>query len=133
MFLANLTEKQKPAFLSLAYALILADGILSDDEISMVEQYKLEMALTINLEELQGETEQAVCVFKTASMTVKKKVIFELIALAYADNDYAIEENHLLSEIVESFGMDSSFLDECRMYVEKLTDLYKRIGELMSE
>lgn len=133
MFLTNLAEKQKIAFLDLARALIAADGVLSDEEVSMMEQYKLEMALVTNLEEPQGQVEQAVDVFKTASTAVKKKVIFELVALACADNDYADEENRFLKEIVVSLDLEPVFIEESRKYVGELTDLYDRIGKLVSE
>lgn len=133
MFLANLTEKQKPAFLELARALIAADGVLSSDEVSMMEQYKLEMVLTSGSEELQERAGQAVDAFTTASVTVKKQVVFELVALACADNDYASEEDRLLNEIAISFGLEAAFIDECRVYVGELTDLYSRIGKLVSE
>ena len=133
MFLANLAEKQKPAFLDLARALIAADGVLSDEETSMMEQYKLEMALTAGLEESQGQVEQAIDVFRPAPAAVKKQVVFELVALAFADNDYADEEARLLNEITVSWGLDAAFLDECRAYVKELTGLYQRIGRLVSE
>lgn len=133
MFLANLAGEQKTAFLDLARALIAADGVLSDNEISMMEQYKLEMALTTTSEESQGQVEQAVDVFKPTPAVVKKQVVFELVALAFADNDYADEEDRLLSEITVSWGLDAAFLDECRVYVKELTDLYQRIGRLVSE
>lgn len=133
MFLANLAENQKPAFLDLARTLIAADGVLSDAEISMMEQYKLEMALTTDPEESHGQVEQAIDAFEPMSAAVKKEVVFELVALAFADNDYADEENRLLSEITASWGLDAAFLSECRVYVKELTDLYQRIGKLVSE
>ena len=133
MFLANLAEEQKPAFLDLAQALIAADGVLSSEEASMMEQYKLEMALTTTSVESQGQVEQAVGVFKDASVTVKKQVIFELVALAYADNDYADEENRFLGKIVASLGLEAAFIEKCSAYVGELTDLYDRIGKLVSE
>lgn len=133
MFLVNLAEKQKSAFLDLARALIAADGVLSNDEASMMEQYKLEMALSTDFEESQGQVEQAVDVFKTASTAVKKQVVFELVALACADNDYADEEKCILNKIVVSLGLETAFIEECRVYVGELTDLYSRIGKLVSD
>lgn len=133
MFLANLTEEQKPAFLGLAYALIAADGILCREEISMMEQYAAEMALNANPTESQMPVEQAVAVFKVATIPIRKQVMFELVALAYADNDYATEEDCLLRETVGSLGLEPSFIDECRTQVEALTKLYAQIEKLVCE
>lgn len=133
MFLGNLTDTQKPAFWVLAHTLVAADGILSNDEVSMMEQYKLEMTLTINPDESLITTEQAIDTFKTAPVTVKKQVTFELVALACADENYADEERHLLNKICTMIGLNTTFLDQCTAYVKELTNLYEKIGKLVSE
>ena len=45
MFLANLNDTQKDAFMTLAYKLIAVDGVLDEGELAMMAQYKLEMNL----------------------------------------------------------------------------------------
>ena len=131
MFLANLTNEQKTAFLVLAQSLVAADGVLSDDEAAMMEQYKQELAAPASLSAPQQSVEQCIEVFKVATPTTKKQTIFELVALAWADNEYADEEHRLLEEIGSAFGLDAAFLGECRAYVRELTALYGRIGELV--
>jgi len=133
MFLANLTNEQKPAFLSLAQAIVAADGVLSRDEASMMEQYRQEMAFPVSAEEQSQSFEVSTEVFKTAPLTVKKQIVFELVALACTDNDYADEERRLLGEIGAALDLDMAFFGECRAYVRELTALYERIGALVSE
>ena len=48
MFLNKLASTEKKAFLSLADTLSATDGVLSADEIVMMEQYKQEMNLSID-------------------------------------------------------------------------------------
>lgn len=133
MFLANLTDDQKNAFLGLAQTLVSVDGVVSDDETSMLEQYKQEMSLSTSTSIPQQEIEQSIEVFKTAFPSIKKQIVFELVALACADNDYADTEHRLLNEIGISLDLDAAFLGECKAYVRELTALYERIGKLVSE
>lgn len=133
MFLADLTEPQKMAFLHLAYGLIAVDGVLRQDEIAMMEQYKREMAMMIPMDGIQGETEQALAVFETAPVTKKKQIVFELVALACADKDYADLENVLIKKISDALGLNPDFIEKCRAYVMELNGLYERIGRLVGE
>ncbi len=133
MFLANLTDVQKPAFLNLARALIASDGVLSDSETSMMEQYQQEMLLPVSSDTSCQTEEQAEKVFETAPLTVRKQVMFELVALACADNEYADKERKLLEQIVRAFGLDAAFLSESQTYVRQLTSLYEQIGVFVAE
>lgn len=133
MFLANLTDEQKGAFLNLAQTLISADGVVSDDETSMLEQYKQEMSLPASTTIPHWGIDQCIEVFKIASPMIKKQIVFELVALACADNNYAREERHFLEDAGTALELDVYFLGECRAYVRELTALYERIGKLVSE
>lgn len=133
MFLGNLTKEQKPHFLSLATAVILADGVLGDAEVTMLEQYKQEMALPPSTNIATEPVSQAIEAFQSASGTVKKQIVFELLALSYADNDYSPEEESLLREIALGLGLDVAFLKESLGYIEKLNALYGGIRTLVSE
>lgn len=133
MFLAGLTDRQKTAFLNLAQKLVVADSILNEDELSMMEQYKQEMNLDVSLDECQEEAKQSMAVFQTASLQLKKKIVFELVGLACADRDYADSEAELVKEIGESFGLDTVFLEACKRHIEKLMGVYQEIGVLIGE
>lgn len=99
----------------------------------MMEQYKQEMALPVALDAPQKPVEQSVVVFESASSAVKKQIVFELVALACADNEYADTEHSLLEKIGGVFGLDEAFLGECKVYVRELTALYEKIGKLVGE
>jgi len=132
MFLAGLEKDQKDAFLGLAHTLIVADGVLEARELSTMEQYRQEMNPSTDAGEKRYGVEQATAVFKTSSMAIKKQIMFELVALAYADKDFAEAENMLIEKFREELNLDKSFLEDCKKYVGELTDLYERIGRLVS-
>lgn len=133
MFLADLKEREKTTFLNLAYTLIASDGILCKDEIAMMEKYKQEMNLWIPLEESHEETIQSIGVLKSASIVVQKQIIFELVALSYADKDLADAEHEFLKKIGQALDLNADFLNACKTLVAKLVDLYGKIEELTGE
>lgn len=132
MFLTELTKPQKDAFLSLSHAIISADGVRSSDEVTMMAQYRQEMGLAAAYELPQKSFDSAVAIFEAADISVKRKVIFELVALAYADHNYANEESQLLNEVCESFKLDSTFLNQSGDCVSRLMQLYDEIGQLVN-
>jgi len=133
MFLANLEEEQKKSFLILAQAMVWADGVLQEEEISMMNQYQQEMGLPISTEIRQEPTEQALETFQHTTVSVKKQILIELMALAYSDNEYADEEQLLIKKIAAALELDADFLSKCEEYVVKLLDLYGRIYKLVGE
>lgn len=133
MFLAKLADQQKVAFLNLAQQLVAADGIFSEDELSMMEQYQQEMNLNVPLDQIQEDVAQSIDIFKVASLTLKKQIIFELVGLACADQDYAAVEVTLLEKIAASFGLDLLFLESCKRHVYELMEVYQKIGALVEE
>lgn len=133
MFLSQLNEAQRPAFLVLAKSLIAADGIFADEEMLMMEQYQQEMSLHIPFNDIQIEENQAIAAFADDVPLRKKQVFFELVALAYADQVYAKEENDLLIKIGNAFGLDAEFLEESKNISNELIRLYAKIGTLVSD
>ena len=132
MFLTELTKSQKDSFLSLSHAIISADGVRSSDELTMMAQYRQEMGLAVAYELPLKPFDSAVATFEAADLSVKRKVIFELVALAYADHNYANEESRLLNEVCEDFGVDGSFLNQCGNCICRLVQLYNEIGQLVN-
>lgn len=133
MFLANLENQYKISFLNLAQTLISADGVLSEAETAMMTQYQQEMSLAVTSATEQQTVENSVKAFGSASLSIKKQVMFELVALACADNDFAGQEQKLLRDIGGAWGLDTAFLEKSYEYVQELTSLYSRISRLVSE
>lgn len=99
----------------------------------MMAQYKLELGLPASAEPIEGSVSQLTEAFQNAPTSIKKKALFELVALACADNEYANTEHGLLTEICSSLHLDNSYLVPFRKYVLKLTELYSEINNLMAE
>lgn len=131
MFLAGLNDNQKDAFMTLAYKLIAVDGVLDEGELDMMVQYKLEMNLPPDYDETQGELETAIVTLASESDTIKKQILFELVGLACAGDDYENEEYTLIEQIRTAFGLRADFPGKCEVYISELTKLYEKIGTLV--
>ncbi len=133
MFLANLSDSQKDAFMTLAYKLIAVDGVLDEGELAMMAQYKQEMSLPPDYDETQGDLETAIAVFTSESDALKKQIMFELVGLACAGNDYENEEYSLIEQVRTAFDLRADFPGKCEVYVSELTKLYEKIGTLVGK
>ena len=133
MFLVNLNDNQKNAFMTLAYKLIAVDGVLDGNELAMMEQYKLEMNLPLDYDETQGDLETAIAAFVPESDAIKKQIMFELVGLACAGDDYENEEYTLIEQVRTAFNLRADFPGKCEVYISELTKLYEKIGILVRE
>ena len=133
MFLANLNDTQKDAFMTLAYKLIAVDGVLDEGELAMMAQYKLEMNLPSDYDETQGNLETALAAFTAEPDAVKKQIMFELVGLACAGDDYENEEYTLIEQVRTAFDLRADFPGKCEVYISELKKLYEKIGTLVGK
>lgn len=113
MFLNSLNPVEKDNFMKLAVAIIKADGIVEESEKQILSAYANEMQIPVcNLEE-QGDTDKVIKEFAMNSTIQTKRIVFlELLALAFADGNYAAEEKALVQELADAFDFDKSFIEQ---------------------
>ena len=121
MWLSSLTDPQRRAFLGLAHNTVVSDGLLDPNEELMMEQFKREMALAedgdpdyIDLEEIEG-------VFD--SRRAQRIALVNLIHLSYADGAFEIEEQCLLRDLADRFGVEDVEFALLENWVKRLTRL----------
>ena len=113
MFLNLLNTTEKSNFMKLAMAVIKADGIIEDSEKQILSAYANEMQIHIcNIEE-QVDTEKIIKEYAMNSTVQTKRIVFlELLALAFADGNYAIEEKTLIQQLANAFDIDRTFIEK---------------------
>lgn len=113
MFLNLLNTTEKSNFMKLAMAVIKADGIIEDSEKQILSAYANEMQINIcNIEE-QVDTEKIIKEYAMNSTVQTKRIVFiELLALAFADGNYAIEEKTLMQQLANAFDIDRTFIEK---------------------
>ena len=133
MFLGELTQSEKECFWKLANCMIHADGIVLEDEVNMLEQYKSEMNLN-HVEQINlGEDISSIlqCCDEYIPK-VKKIIMFELIGLAYADYNLANREADMLERIRDSFDISLDDYNSMKECVNEITNIYSKIGVIMN-
>ena len=129
MFLHELDERQKEAFICLAHNVVVSDGELSPGEQLMMDQLRREIGLHEGFEPHYIPVEGIERIFDTRKARVA--IIIALIRLSYADGAFEIEEQFLLKEVCSAFevaGQDFALIEN---WVRRLIALEKEASSLM--
>lgn len=131
MWLSSLTDAQRDALLGLAHNVVVSDGLLDPGEESMMDEFRREMAVHpstpseyISLDEIEG-------VF--TSRRSRFIAVLNLLRLSYSDGAFDIEEECLLRQIAEVFGITDHEFQALDAWVRKLQDLEAEANFLMHE
>ena len=113
MFLNSLNPVEKDNFMKLAVVVIKADGVVEESEKQILSAYANEMQIPVcNLDE-QYDTDSIIKEFAMTSTLQTKRIIFlELLALAFADGNYAAEEKALVQQLADAFEFDRAFIEQ---------------------
>ena len=113
MFLNSLNPTEKDNFMKLAVAVIKADGVVEESEKQILSAYANEMLIPIcNLDE-QCDVDSIIKELAMTSTPQTKRIIFlELLALAFADGNYAAEEKALVQQLADAFEFDRAFIEQ---------------------
>lgn len=119
MFLNQLSNEEKNAFISLSIKISEANGVFDEVERVMIQEYCKEMEIPFFNTEKADSIDAIVEVFKNATDHVKRIVILEVLGLAYSDGQLDYEEDNLMRSFAEKIGIGES--------------IYKEIGELLNK
>ena len=119
MFLNQLSNEEKNAFISLSVKISEANGVFDEVERAMIQEYCKEMEIPFFNTEKADSIDAIVEVFKNATDHVKRIVILEALGLAYSDGEVDYEEANLMSSFVGKIGIEEN--------------VYKEIGELLNK
>ena len=113
MFLNSLNPTEKDNFMKLAIVVIKADGVVEDSEKQILFAYANEMQIPVcNLDE-QSDADNIIKEFAMNSTLQTKRIVFlELLALAFADGNYAVEEKALVQQLANAFEFDRAFIEQ---------------------
>ncbi|MGG1679781.1 hypothetical protein ACIFOT_29295 [Neobacillus sp. NRS-1170] len=120
MFLAELHQEEKEAFLELAHLIATIDGNVSIYEFSILNKYKNETGL----EDYQVKAlamEDILKKFKTER--ARNIVLAELFKLIYSDGVFQNEESETINLIKAHFGFNSSEFGSFKDWVGKIKEL----------
>jgi uncharacterized tellurite resistance protein B-like protein len=133
MFLNRLNLDQRKAFLAIAMKIIGADGALDARERQMIESMRYEMALYTETDLPKGyvSIEEMAKPFDTREAQIV--LMLECIALAYADEDFAGEEQKILRELALIFKLPEEEATEMENWVLRYKSLVKEAVAMFSK
>ena len=129
MWLSSLSDRQRDALLGLAHNVIVSDGLLDPNEEDMMDEFKREMALKPDVVADYLELEGIDAIFD--SRRARTVAILNLLHLSYADGAFEIEEECLLKELAQTFGMSGEDFRRMDDWVKRLVALENEARHLM--
>lgn len=134
MYLAALSREQKDLFLDLSIFSMRSDGVIEPREQNLVYQYCEEMRIERRLSTNSNTVDAVLNRLKEISTSSElKKISVELVALMYADDDFADEENELLSKLQITFGFSSHLIGEIIFSTRHLLLSHKMLAVIVKE
>jgi hypothetical protein len=121
MFLGNLAENEKRAFLVLAEKVLKADNIVAETELIMLRAFAQEMGLSETNSNLSED--ETYTILDVSENKTKRAVYAELLSLAFVDSIFEEKEIECLKNIQEKLGVPEIFTKKVRdwliSYMEK--------------
>jgi DnaJ-domain-containing protein 1 len=131
MYLSEINQCYKEAFLDLAYYFAQSDSVYSESERDVIDQYKKEMDITYN--PISKKLTEILSSFSQASEREKKIVLFEIAALVIADGSYSTEEQNVLKEVNNNFRIADDFIVKAIKIIDEINILYYQSKKLIEE
>jgi uncharacterized tellurite resistance protein B-like protein len=129
MFLHELSETQKEAFICLAHDIVVSDGELNPGEKIMMAELRREIGLNDAFVPHYIPIEGIEEIFDTRKSRIA--IVIALIRLGYADGAFEIEEQFLLKLICKSFDVSNADFIGMENWVRRLINLEKEAHAFM--
>lgn len=121
MWLSSLTAEQRHHLLKLAHFVVESDGVLDPNEELMIDEFRREMALSSDFTSDTLDIDSVKLSFGTQRERVI--VVLNLLRLSYVDGTFDVEEECLLKEIAQAFGLSDESFRAMDVWVKRLVDL----------
>ena len=125
MFLNQLNQEEKNAFLELAHYIARSDNDFSDDEKSIIEKYCMEMQID-NIDYDKKAFDIYNTLGKIKHKRSQKIVLLEIMALIYADDLMHPNEEKVLMKMLEEFDIHLPQFIICTEWAKTMLSLYRQ-------
>ena len=131
MFLNNLEEEEKLAFLELAHYVANCDDDYSKEEKNIIGKYCMEMQMeNINFDVEKFDIHDILS--KVKSKRSRKVVLLEIMALIYSDDFIHEQERKVLEEILKEFDLNDSLAIVYEQWAKTMLSQYKQGSALLN-
>lgn len=132
MFLGQLSEKEKNAFLSLSIHVSNSNGIFADEEKEMIQAYCKEMGIPFAAAEHVIPMDEVIAVFRESELQTKKIVLLETLGLVYSDGKFDDSEKGFIHEYVKKIGLTDEDMEKQTEAIREYLAALKKVTEAIS-
>lgn len=131
MFLDMLTNEEKEWFMDLAIKAAESNGKIAKEETVMLRTFANEMKISPR-SSTNEELKTILQNFENNSSKKSKRIVlFELIGILFADNEFDDLERNFLSEVSNSFEIAESDKNEMISEISKYSELFNEICKIV--
>lgn len=133
MYLSWLNSEEKNLFLQATLYLSNIDGDFAETEKAVIEQMCKEMEIPVDYQ-LKMSGEEIIDGLSNVNSLVHKKIfLLEFTGVVIADGIYADSERNLIYKFADAFSLQHELADNMSSLIFELTDLYKKIRNIVQE
>ena len=129
MYLSRLNQEEKEYFLELAHYMANSDKDFSRIEQDVIKNYCQEMGVE-KYKKKSIDIDNIIRYF--SRNTTKNIVMLEILALAFMDGNYNLEEKKTISKIQQAFGFSDEKLRNFVQWVKNVINIYKEGEQLVN-
>lgn len=129
MYLNQLTDSDKAAFLALATRMVMADGRVLEHEEALLKFVRHEMGdgITASMEQLMGTVDAGAF----SGPRARAIVLMELLTLSYVDDQHHVDEAHVVDQVAAAFGYDAAYLESLHAWARQQAAQMRAAFQLM--
>ena len=127
MFLNQLNESEKEAFLSLGVHASNADGDFAEEEKAMLQEYCKEMDIdSFDVNNVKS-MDEIISLFASSEVTIKRIVLLEILGLLLSDNLFDELEESFINDFTKKIGLEISDVEKEKKLLKKYLEVYKEM------
>lgn len=127
MFLDVLNKDEKEWFMDLAIKAAEANGEVAKEEKNMLHAFAAEMKIPARTK-CERDLDSILKDFvDNSSKKSMKVVLFELIGIIFADNEFDDAEKKFINSVTDSFQISSELKEEMILEINEYSSLFKKI------
>lgn len=131
MFLSQLSENEKSAFISLSIHASNSNGVFADEEKCMIQEYCQEMGIPSFDADNAKPMDEVVAIFKESDVHIKKIVLLETLGLVYSDGEFDDSEKTFVKEYARKIGLTDDDVDKQTVVIKEYLEVLKKVVEVI--
>lgn len=132
MFLGQLSDKEKNAFISLSVHASNSNGVFAEEEKVMIQEYCKEMGIPFFDADNAISMDEVVAVFKESELKIKKIVLLEILGLVYSDEVFDDTEKGFINEYAQKIGLTDEDVAKQTVAIKEYLEALKKVAEAIS-